>query len=220
MRHRRLGRTLGRSPSHRRAMLRNLARSLVLTEHGRVVTTVQKAKEVRPLVEKCVTIAKRSLVAERNAEQFATSAERNTDAWKAWRQGDQWRAWCAARAPVVAARRRVLRLLGDKQAVAVLFDEIAPRFEDRPGGYTRVLKLASPRLGDAGVRAVLEFVGQNDRVAQESAAPAFEEESDSSQPAVAETDAEASAESETATAVAEETSGEADAEEGEKTGDG
>jgi len=59
----------------------------------------------------------------------------------------------------VAARRRVIQLLGDKQATRIVFEKIAPRFVDRPGGYTRILKLATPRLGDAGPRAVLEFVG-------------------------------------------------------------
>ena len=93
--------------------------------------------------------------------------------------------------PALAARRRVLRLLGDQQAVQVLFDEIAPRFADRPGGYTRVLKLATPRLGDAGARAILEFVGQHDRVAQTATRPAFEDD----QPSPAETD-EATADSE------------------------
>ena len=62
-------------------------------------------------------------------------------------------------APAVAARRRVVMLIGDKQAARILFERIAPRFTDRPGGYTRILKLATPRLGDAGPRAVLEFVG-------------------------------------------------------------
>jgi large subunit ribosomal protein L17 len=62
-------------------------------------------------------------------------------------------------APAVKARRRVVQLLGDKKAARVLFERIAPRFMDRPGGYTRILKLATPRLGDAGPRALLEFVG-------------------------------------------------------------
>jgi large subunit ribosomal protein L17 len=55
-------------------------------------------------------------------------------------------------------------LIGDKQAVQILFEKVAPRFIDRPGGYTRILRLAKPRLGDAGTRAILEFVGRNDRV--------------------------------------------------------
>jgi large subunit ribosomal protein L17 len=65
-------------------------------------------------------------------------------------------------------------MLGDKQAVQLLFEEIAPRFADRTGGYTRVLKLAKPRLGDAGPRAILEFVGVHDRVVVHSEKPAFE----------------------------------------------
>ena len=67
-------------------------------------------------------------------------------------------------------------LIGDKQAVGVLFDEIAPRFVDRPGGYTRIVRLAKPRLGDAGTRAILEFVGVRDRVIERSVRPTFEGE--------------------------------------------
>ena len=79
-------------------------------------------------------------------------------------------------APAVAARRRALQLLGDKQAVRVLFEEVAPRMEDRDGGYTRILRLAKPRLGDAGTRAIIEFVGRNDRVTVKSEKPAFDSE--------------------------------------------
>jgi large subunit ribosomal protein L17 len=61
-------------------------------------------------------------------------------------------------APAVTARRRVVTLLGDKKAARVLFERVAPRFVDRPGGYTRILKLATPRLGDNGPRAILELV--------------------------------------------------------------
>lgn len=196
MRHKKKGRRLGRTSSHRKAMLRNLAASLILTERedefyeglvqadgktvvnppkhkGRVVTTIHKAKEVRPLVEKCVTIAKKAIPHERAAAEFATDAERNTEAWKKWRESEQWQKWCAAMAPAVTARRRAFALLRDKDAVELLFDEIAPRFEDRPGGYTRVLRLATPRLGDAGTQAILEFVGTHDRVKQTSQKPAF-----------------------------------------------
>ena len=178
MRHRRKGRVLGRSPSHQRALLRNLASALMLTERdaefddnkpkiqGRIITTLQKAKEVRPLVEKCVTIARRALPQQQAASEFATTAARNSAEWRTWRKSDRWRKWNQAISPVVAARRRALVLLGDKQAVSILFETIAPRFTDRDGGYTRVLRLAKPRLGDAGTRAVLEFVGVRDRVAQ------------------------------------------------------
>jgi large subunit ribosomal protein L17 len=133
---------------------------------GRIITTVAKAKEVRPLVERCITIAKRGLVAAGRAREFATTADRDSADWKKWRQGEQWRKWAAASAPAVTARRRVVTLLGDKQAARVLFEKIAPRFVDRPGGYTRILKLATPRLGDAGPRAVLEFVGSEGRSGQ------------------------------------------------------
>ncbi len=169
-------------------MLKNLASSIFLTERqtdpdvdasvpkvkGRIITTLQKAKEVRPLVEKCITIARKSLQAERNAEQFATTADRGSERWRQWRTSEQWLQWNNAIAPSVAARRRVLQMIGDKQAMRVLFEEVAPRFEDRPGGYTRILRLAKPRLGDAGTRAILEFVGQHDRVRQVSEKPAFE----------------------------------------------
>ena len=180
MRHRRKGRVLGRSPSHQRALLRNLASALMLTEReteageagapkvaGRIVTTLAKAKEVRPLVERCVTIAKHGLEAQARAREFATSADRDSAAWKQWRQSDSWAKWARAVAPAVKARRRVVRLLGDKQAARILCERIAPRFVERPGGYTRILKLATPRLGDAGPRAILEFVG-----AEAASAPA------------------------------------------------
>jgi len=64
--------------------------------------------------------------------------------------------------------------LGNKEAVRVLFAEVAPRFLDRPGGYTRILRLAKPRLGDAGTRAILEFTGVRDRAVQKSVRPTFE----------------------------------------------
>jgi len=186
MRHRRKGRKLGRCPSHQRALLRSLATALFLTERdaehdenkpkvkGRIITTLEKAKEVRPVVEKAITLACRALESTRDAEKFATTAERNTDAWKKWRTSDQWRKWAAAVAPLVDARRRALVMLGDKQAVRILFADVAPRFIGRPGGYTRVLRLAKPRLGDNGTRAILEFVGVRDRVTERAPRPAFE----------------------------------------------
>lgn len=143
---------------------------------GRIVTTLPKAKELRPRVEKCITIARRSLQHSDAAAKFGTDAKRGSEAWKAWRNGDQWQQWAKAMAPVVAARRRVLQLLGDKTAVQIVFSQIAPRFRDRDGGYTRVVKLAKPRLGDAGARAILEFVGVRDRQVQKSQKPAFSDE--------------------------------------------
>jgi len=245
MRHRRRGRTLGRKPNHQRALLRNLASSLFLTERddeldeagleyrsfdapnkpkvkGRIVTTLQKAKEVRPLVEKCITIARKSLAAEEDARQYATTAKRGSEEWKDWRNGDQWQQWNQAIAPAVAARRRALKLLGNRQAVNILFDDIAARFVDRDGGYTRVVRLATPRLGDAGTRALLEFVGTNDRIRQKSAKPQFdddeiadEETAEEDESARAEADEEVTADdadSPQETAAAEDSSEEADEE--------
>jgi large subunit ribosomal protein L17 len=117
MRHLKAGRTLGRTASHRLAMFRNMTRSLV--EHGRITTTVAKAKELRPFVEKLITLAKEG---------------------------------------TLHARRRALAKLPDKETVRVLFQEIGPRFADRPGGYTRVMRLSKVRLGDAGPTAIVELL--------------------------------------------------------------
>lgn len=215
MRHLRKGRRLGRSASHRKALFRNMASSLLLTERhsdvnesgylyadylavntpatgnnppkvsGRIVTTLPKAKELRPYVEKCVTIAKNALKHLREAEQYATKAKPDTDEYREWRKSEQWQKWNAAIAPAVYARRRVLQLIGDKQAVRVLFEEVAERFQDRPGGYTRIVRLAKPRLGDAGERAILEFVGIRDRVQAKAQAPSFESDEPQGEPVAA-----------------------------------
>ena len=117
MRHRRKGRVLGRSPSHQRALLRNLAAALMLTEReyeagevgapkvaGRIITTVAKAKEVRPVVERSITIAKRGLKSIEQAKEFGTTAARDSAAWKQWRESDQWQKW--AQAMAVTCRHR------------------------------------------------------------------------------------------------------------------
>jgi large subunit ribosomal protein L17 len=188
---------LGRNPSHQRALLKSLASALFLTERdaefddnkpkikGRIITTITKAKEVRPLVEKCITLACRAQQAVDAAGEFGTTAARGSDEWKRWRKSDRWQKWNEAIAPSLAARRRCLMLLGDKQAVGVLFGEIAPRFVDRPGGYTRIVRLAKPRLGDAGTRAMLELVGVRDRVIERSVRPSFEGETTPAEPAAA-----------------------------------
>lgn len=109
-------RKLGRTASHRRALLRNLVTSLVL--HGRIETTEAKAKAVKPLADKMVTLGKR---------------------------GD------------LSARRQAAAFLIQPEAVKRLFDDVAPKYEERNGGYTRILKTA-PRRGDAASMAIVEWV--------------------------------------------------------------
>ncbi|HIE04173.1 MAG TPA: 50S ribosomal protein L17 [Candidatus Latescibacteria bacterium] len=116
MRHRKKGRKLNRTASHRRALLANLV--MALFEHGSIETTLAKAKEARPLAEKLITLAKR---------------------------GD------------LAARRRALRVVKDKSLVYKLFNQLAPRFVDRQGGYTRIVRLGQ-RTGDGAHMAVLQLV--------------------------------------------------------------
>src|SRR3954465_6260939 len=119
-------RKLGRVTEHRIAMLRNQAEALI--RHERIETTMPKAKELRPFVERIITIAKRGLAA-----------------------GD-------ANAGTLHARRMVLRDIQNRDVVAKLFDTIAPRFEARPGGYTRILRLGY-RRGDSAEVAQIELVG-------------------------------------------------------------
>jgi large subunit ribosomal protein L17 len=126
MRHRVSHRKLGRVTEHRIAMLRNQAQALLRYEH--IETTVPKAKELRPFVERIITIAKRGLAG--GTENGRT----------------------------LHARRLVLRDIQDREVVSKLFDTIAPRFETRPGGYTRILKLGF-RRGDSAEVAQIELVG-------------------------------------------------------------
>ncbi len=130
MRHAVAHRKLGRVTEHRIALLRNQAQALL--RHERIETTLPKAKELRPYVERIISIAKRSLVAP------------GTDEEKRIRR--------------MTAERLVARDVADKKIVTKLFDSIAPRFAERPGGYTRLLKLGH-RRGDAAEVAQIELVG-------------------------------------------------------------
>jgi len=126
MRHNVAHRKLGRVTEHRLAMLRNQAISLL--RHERIETTIPKAKELRPFVERLITIAKRGLAG-----------------------GD-------ANAMTLNARRLVLAEIPDTEVVSKLFAELAPRFADRPGGYTRILRIGF-RRGDGAETAQIELVG-------------------------------------------------------------
>jgi large subunit ribosomal protein L17 len=116
MRHQKAGRKLGRDSAHRKALYSNLTGALI--EHGRIRTTEAKAKEVRPIAEKMITLGKR---------------------------GD------------LHAHRQAVAFLRSKSVAHKLFAEVAPRFAERPGGYTRVVKL-DPRQGDNAPMAYLELV--------------------------------------------------------------
>src|SRR3954462_8205559 len=126
MRHRVGQRKLGRVTEHRIAMLRNQAEALI--RHERIETTIPKAKELRPFVERLITIAKRGI------------------------------AGGEANGRSLHARRLVLRDIQNRDVVGKLFDTIAPRFETRPGGYTRILRIGY-RRGDSAEVAQIELVG-------------------------------------------------------------
>lgn len=219
MRHRVRGRILGRNSSHRKAMFRNMAVSLIQSVRadedqpnvpkvpGRITTTVAKAKELRPFVERLVTMARHSLPLQREANRLKIQADRNSSEWKNWRESDGWVEWNQAQSQALAIRRRAFAMLRDDRAIEILFNELAERFEDRPGGYTRVLKLANRRLGDGGFQAIIEFVGVNDRVKTTRSAPMVSDESETAEEAPV---AEEVAEETPATEVAatEETAGE------------
>jgi large subunit ribosomal protein L17 len=116
VRHHRAGKKLGRDAAHRKALYANLAGALI--QHGRVQTTVTKAKAVKPFAEQMITLGKR---------------------------GD------------LHARRQALSELRSREVVETLFEDVAPRFAERPGGYSRIVRIG-PRLGDAAEMAYLELV--------------------------------------------------------------
>lgn len=132
MRHRVAGRKLSRTSQHRLAMRRNLVASLI--QHETISTTIEKAKEIKAFAEKLITLAKKG---------------------------------------TLSARRRAIALLGDRDIIdhedgkavkkgtliGKLFSEIGPRYLDRPGGYTRIIRLSLRRLGDNGQVVLLQFVG-------------------------------------------------------------
>jgi large subunit ribosomal protein L17 len=164
MRHRRAGRHLGRSSDHRRALYRNLMTELF--RHERIQTTEAKARAVRPLAEKLVTKARKAR-AERLVDLAKQRDVQKLSAWYNRKRADQLIALAdqddedaleeMAQQLALHARRQVLAVLTDKSIAHKLVEEIAPRFEDRPGGYTRMFKLA-PRRGDAAKMAILELV--------------------------------------------------------------
>ena len=131
MRHKKRGRKLGRTSSHRKALWRNMTASLIEragTDKEYIITTREKAKECRVLAERIITLGKKG---------------------------------------TLHHRRQALKLLPNEAAVRKVFTEIAPRFQDRPGGYTRILRYPKDRLGDGGAQVLFGWVaGEETEVAE------------------------------------------------------
>ena len=134
MRHNVAHRKLGRVTEHRLALLRNQA--IALLRHERIETTMPKAKELRPFVERIITVAKRGLASGEAGRRTSASAD----------------------VRVLTARRVVMQDVQDREVVTKLFDTIAPRFAARAGGYTRLLRIGF-RRGDSAEMAQVELVG-------------------------------------------------------------
>jgi len=164
MRHRKAGRHLKRSSGHRRALYRNLMTELF--RHERIKTTEAKARAIRPLAERLVTKARKGraerlidLANQRDVERLSAwfNARRAAQLIELADNGDEEALEQLAQRMALHARRQVLATLTDKEVAQRLVEEIAPRFEDRPGGYTRMFKLGM-RRGDAAKMALLELV--------------------------------------------------------------
>ncbi len=141
MRHRVSGRQLSRNTSHRAALRRNQAAALF--QHGAIRTTVAKAKELRRFVEKLITHAKKNTLHARRMVISALGKDR---------------------AMYDAEEEKM-----DKTVVQMLFDEIAPKYSERPGGYTRIVRLAERRIGDAGEQVIIQLVEEGSASSTSSA---------------------------------------------------
>lgn len=159
MRHRNAGRTLGRKTEHRVALFRNLSRALIT--HESIKTTVPKAKELRPIFEKLITLAKKAALTDDKAKalhyrRLAMAKLGPTHGTGVYDKDDN--------------------AVSDPTADTVLkklFNVLGPRYKNRPGGYTRILKLHTRRLGDAGEQALIELIKDGEAKAKkETQAPA------------------------------------------------
>lgn len=142
MRHLKAGRRLGRNSAHRKAMYRNMVTSLMV--HGRIRTTEAKAKELRKVADRVITLGKRV------PPSVLDGLE-----------GD---ALTQAKAKRLHHLRQARRLIVDRDALGLVFNEYAERFKDRPGGYTRILKVGA-RVGDKAPMAIIELVESMDEAA-------------------------------------------------------
>src|SRR5216683_4080101 len=150
MRHLKAHRKLGRPAEHRISLLRNLATSLINSRDDRIVTTLPKAKELRPFVEKAITLSRRAASLEGNtAEVGGLHLRRQAAAF--FHAGNYRRATAIRRGQTPPPRTAGVA------AIRRLFDELGQRFKDRPGGYTRIIKMGR-RTGDGAELAIIELV--------------------------------------------------------------
>lgn len=170
MRHGRAGYRLGRTTAHRASTLRHIAAGLF--EHGQVVTTVPKAKAVQPMVEKIVTLAKRGDLHARRLVVAKLGGDRKSFDWlylpkdasdqekeQVQKRRDHAGQFFDVPESAAVERNRYGELRKAPKLVKHIFDHVAPRFRDRPGGYTRIVKLGKARIGDGSELCVIQFVG-------------------------------------------------------------
>ena len=173
MRHGRAGYRLGRTTAHRASTLRNLAAGLF--EHGQIVTTIPRAKAVQPMVETIITAAKsgtlaarRNIIAklggDRRGFEWLFLAKAPTEQEKDFveKLRDQRRQFFDLPASSEVERNRYGELRKSPKLVKHIFDRVAPKFADRAGGYTRIVKLGRHRIGDAGELCLLQLVGNEE----------------------------------------------------------
>jgi large subunit ribosomal protein L17 len=151
MRHRKAHRKLGRTTEHRISMLRNLATSLINSHEERIVTTLPKAKELRPFVERAITLSRRAASLEGNGSE-AQGLHLRRQAASFFHSGNHAQAAAAGR----RGQPRPPRTSG-VAALRRLFNELGERFKDRPGGYTRIIRMGR-RTGDGAEIAIIELV--------------------------------------------------------------
>lgn len=170
MRHRKAGYKLGRTTAHRKAMLRNMAASLF--QHGQIVTTLPRAKALQPFVERIVTKAKRGDLHARRRVIAMLGRDRYAFDWlyvsreatpeekdRVDRLRERAEGFFEIPESSQVERNRYGDLRKAPRLVRHIFENVGPRFAERPGGYTRIVKLGVRRLGDAGQQVLLQFVG-------------------------------------------------------------
>lgn len=173
MRHRKAGYKLGRTSAHREATLRNLA--VALLEHGQITTTLPKAKALQPFAEKLITLAKRDDIHSRRMVTSKLGSDRRAFSWLylakdatdderaiVERQADSARQFFEIPDSDEVQRNRYGELRKAPRIVKHLFENVAPQYKDRDGGYTRIIRLGRWRIGDASELCLIQLVGHED----------------------------------------------------------